>query len=329
MSPLKRAAGALLGTEPLAGLLRRRARRPGTLSVLCYHTLGPDGSGIDAWTMLEVGAFRRQVAWLTSEYDIVSLDAALETPNGARPRAVLTFDDGDRGLAEHLPPLLEALEVPVTVYVATGQIETGTPYWFDRVMNALQAPGPFEIQLEGLGHWVVGPAYGAARWAVIGDLLETLKQVDPVRRQALTDAVVAAAPAPAPPDAGPGQGPALGPMTREALQALAAHPLVTIGAHSDCHNLLDQIPLAEAEASAARSRTLLQDWTGQEVCHFAYPNGTHTAALRAAMARLGFASAAALDMGLAHADADRFALPRIGIGRYDALRRIRLRLAGL
>jgi peptidoglycan/xylan/chitin deacetylase (PgdA/CDA1 family) len=116
-------------------------------------------------------------------------------------------------------------------------------------------------------------------------------------------------------------------MTRGELAELAADRRVTIGAHSHCHNLLDQIPLAEAEASMELSRRLLREWTGQEVAHFAWPNGNHDAALRHAAARLGFRSAAALDNRLWRAGADRFALPRLAIGRYDTPRRFRLRLA--
>lgn len=324
MRALKRAAAAALALPPAYPVLRARALRGGALTVLCYHTLGPDAPGPDAWTVLRAGDFRRQLRHLARRYEIVDLDAALApAPPGGRPRAVLTFDDGEAGLHAHLLPILEETPVPVTVYVATAQIESGRPYWFDRVMNALQAPGPVAVDLRaaGLGRRVVGPARGAARWAAIGAILEALKTVDADTREALAAAVVAAAPeAPAP---------ALRPMTREELARLAAHPAVTVGAHSHGHELLDRIPLAAATESAARSRALLRDWTGQAVRHFAYPNGNHTPALAAALRELGFASAAALDMGLARPGFDRFALPRIGIGRYDGPARFRLRLAGL
>lgn len=322
---LRRAAAALLASPPALAMLRARALRGAPVTVLCYHTLSADAGGPDAWTALRVADFRAQVAILREHYDIVPLEAALDGGPGraGRPRAVITFDDGEAGLHRHLLPMLPEIGVPVTVYVATGQIETGRPYWFDRVMGAL-AEGPCIIDLagEGLGRWSLPAAPGAARWAVLGGLLEALKRVDPDRREALADRIAAAHPPP------PGRPP-LGPMTRGELSALAADPRVTIGAHSHCHNLLDQIPLAQAEASMERSRRLLREWTGQEVAHFAWPNGNHTAALRGAAARLGFRSAAALDNRLWRAGADRFALPRLAIGRYDAARRFRLRLAAV
>ena len=175
--------------------------------------------------------------------------------------------------------------MPVTIYVATGQIESGRPFWFDRVMNALQAPGPVEIDLRdaGLRRWTLGPARpggaDAARWGVVSDILETLKTVDPARRETLADAIAARAPRPDRPP------PPLAPMTPEEVAELARCEGVTIGAHSHGHELLDQVPEARARASIARSRALLEAWTGRPVRHFAYPNGNLSPAVARAPTR--------------------------------------------
>jgi peptidoglycan/xylan/chitin deacetylase (PgdA/CDA1 family) len=322
---LKRTARAVLGARPVQSLLSAAAHRGDPVTVLCYHTLSADDGGPDAWTALRVSDFRSHLAILRESYNIVSLDEVFAAgpgrPSGGRPRAVLTFDDGEAGLHRHLLPLLTAERVPVLVYIATAQIETGRPYWFDRVMGAL-GEGAREVALPHLGHWSLTAAPGAARWVVLGDLLETLKRMHPIDREELADRIAADNPPP------PGRPP-LGPMTAEELAELAANPWVTIGAHSDCHNLLDQLPEDEAVASMDRSRRLLRDWTGQEVAHFAWPNGNHSAALRKAAARMGFRTAAALDNRLWRRGADLYALPRLAIGRYDDAARFRLRLVGV
>lgn len=320
---LKDAGVRLLAAPPLWGLLRRRALRGDPVTILCYHTLGPDTGGPEAWTVLRMADFRAQVAILRAHYEIVSLNAALEAPRpGGRPRAVLTFDDGEAGMHRLLLPFAEAERLPVTVYVATGQIETGRPFWFDRVMNALQSDAPLHLDLRdaGLAAWDLPGGGGAAAWAVMSDILETLKSVPPARREALAERIAGTLPPPPP-------GRALAPMSRAELAELAASPWVTIGAHSHCHNLLDQIAPAAARDSAARSRALLRDWTGQEVAHFAYPNGNHSAALGRIVAGLGFRSATVLGGRLARAGADPMALPRLAIGRHDGAARFRLRLA--
>ena len=323
---LKRLALHGLTARPVYGLLRSRALVGDPVTILCYHTLRPDAEPLDAWIALRLGDFRAQIDALRQDYNIVSLDAALApAPKGARPRAVLTFDDGERGLYDHLLPIIAAEDLPVTIYVATAQIETGIPYWFDRVMNALQGPGATRIDMgaAGLGAWTVGPGRGKTRWTQIGPILEALKAAPPADRDVLADAIVAQAGAPA------GGFTPLQPMTLPQLKELAARPHVTIGAHSHGHELLDQIPLPEARASIARSRELLQGWTGQPIRHFAYPNGNYTPDLTAVLADLGFASATILEDRLAQADAPARALPRIGVGRYDPLPRFRLRLVGV
>lgn len=319
-----------LGARPLSPLLRRWALRDRPVTLLCYHTLGADDDDIAAWTVLRTGDFARQVESLRDSHDIVDLETALTRgPGGnAQPMAVLTFDDGDIGLFQHLLPFVERAHVPVTVYVATGQIETGIPYWFDRVMNALQAPEPFTIDLgtEGIGPWHLAAGRGATRWASISAVLEALKTVEPSRREDLVQAILDQAPA-----LGPAFQP-LAPMTRDQLRALAESRWVTIGAHSHCHNLLDQVPADEAYESARQSRTLLEDWTGQEVRHFAYPNGNHNPAVAAAVGRAGFRSATVLDQALwrpGAGQANPLALPRLAVGRFDSLARFNLMLAGL
>lgn len=328
LAPAKRlaksAALALATAPPLYPWLRRRALRDDKITILCYHTLGPDGDNMDAWTVLQQDDFRRQIDRFRRDYDIVSLDRALDGGPSDRPQLVLTFDDGDVGLYTHLLPILRAEALPVTAYIATGQIEDQRPYWFDRVMNALQSTGERQIDLSsaGLGRWTVGPDHGPGRAAILGAILGVLKTVDPDRREDMADRVIAQA-APVTPPATP-----VGPMSLAQLTEFAAAPGVTIGAHSHCHNLLDQIPLEDAAASIARSRALLQDWTGQEIRHFAYPNSNHTAALRSEVARQGFASATLLDNRLTPRDQDRFALSRINVGRFDRINRLRLRMAG-
>jgi peptidoglycan/xylan/chitin deacetylase (PgdA/CDA1 family) len=323
---LKQAALSVLSSRPVYGLLQSRSLRDRRPTILCYHTLGPDDETMDAWTVLRACDFRQQLAFLREHYDIVSLDEALSHPAPTpRAKAVLTFDDGDAGLFNHLLPIIEAEAVPVTVYIATAQIVEGRAYWFDRVMNALQGQECADIDLRhaGLAKWRVGPQTGAARWMVISDILEALKRMPPDRREALAQDVVA--------QAGPSQRAftPLKPMTVEQLKILAANPHVTIGAHSHCHNLLDQIPLEEASDSIDRSRKLLQDWTGQPVRHFAYPNGNMNPALQKRLELLGFATGAALTVGQDDKTPNAFALPRISIGRYDDIRRFRLRLVGL
>lgn len=317
---IKQAAVQLLGSKPIWPVLLRRALKDQPLTILCYHTLGANTGGINGWTALREKDFRAQLADLKDAYEIVSLDEALEGGQGSRPRAVITFDDGDKGLYIHLLPILQETGVPVTLYIATEQFETRRPFWFDRVVNAHQKAG--QVTLEGVGTWTLPGGAGKDHWAALGQVLQALKGVNPEDRDDVADQIVAQGNT-------PNSDETLGPMTLEQLQTLSKMPGVTIGAHTHGHELLDQIPPKAAEASIARSRDLLKSWTGQSLRHFAFPNGNHTPALRDMVRDLGFASATILEDRTAPKGCDPFALPRISVGRYDAHARVRLRLAGM
>ena len=324
MGPVKGLVLQALTAPPFYGVLHARALRGNPVTILCYHTLRPQAEALDAWVALGVDDFHAQIAMLRERYDIVSLDAARQPGDAnARPRAVLTFDDGEIGMHTHLLPIITAENLPVTIYVATAQIETGMAYWFDRVMNALQEDTTRQITLAGHGSWQIGPAKGKARWAQINQVLEALKQAPTQDRDTLADDIVAQVA-----DNAAGFTP-LQPMTLAQLQEVARHPCVTIGAHSHGHELLDQLPLDAARDSITRSRELLREWTGQPVDHFAYPNGNHTADLGEVLKTCGFQTATILDDQLVHDGADAMALPRISVGRYDRLARLKLRLVGI
>ncbi len=325
---LKVAATATLSSAAPYSVLKTAILRNASLIVLVYHTLSGNDDDIDAWTAVRVEEFRRQVAFLREQFDIVSLTEGLTTSArpARRPRLAITFDDGEAGLHRHLLGIVKEFALPVTVYIATGQIAHGKPYWFDRVMNAFQSSSPFVVDLTHLGlpAWRFDGAGGYATWLKLSDVLESLKSLDPMKRETVTNAIEAQAPSDHRRRFRP-----LRPMTIDELKEVARCPGVTIGAHSHCHNLLDQVPIDQARESMLKSKLLLEEWTGQPVGHFAYPNGSWNAELEATAREVGFNSTVILDQRL-HSDRDQtFGVPRIQIGRYDALSRFKLRLLGL
>lgn len=322
----KALARRVLASAPLYAALRRRADSGSTL-FLTYHTLGPDDEDFDAWTVVRRGDFLRQVEALRRHFDIVSIDDALANPAGARARVVLTFDDGHSGWHDHLLPIVEREAVPVTLYVATSHIEDARPYWFDRVMNALQLRSPVAVDLArfGLGARRFGDGVGPQAWLAVSSLLEALKTLDEAARD---DAVAALERAV---DGVPKRRfEALRPLSLAQLRACAdGAPLVTIAAHSDDHRLLDRIPIEHARASLERCRDKLRAWIGRDVAHVAFPNGNCNAELSKLVAEMGFASAATTRAGRWRAGDDVYALPRVFVGRYDDLDRFKLALVGL
>jgi peptidoglycan/xylan/chitin deacetylase (PgdA/CDA1 family) len=320
---MRRLLIGLLATEPLLDRARRRSA-PG-VTVLMYHEVLGDGDSAEAWTAVRVSELRRQIEYLKSEVDILSIDEALTRGDAVRPAAVLTFDDGGAGNHQHLLPVVEEARVPVTVFVATGHVESGQLYWFDRVVNALQVVEPLSLDMRdvGLSVYPVGPPSGANNWTQIQRLLMDIKTAGVERNEELGTLVEERAKA-----AGGAVRAPLQPMTVNQVRELSACPHVTIGAHSHAHSLLTQMSEADATADVATSRRLLQEWTGQPVEHFAYPSGGYDAKVREIVMSCGFRTAFATEKQLWRSGCDRFAIPRISVGRYDSASSFRLALAG-
>ncbi|HUQ10524.1 MAG TPA: polysaccharide deacetylase family protein [Steroidobacteraceae bacterium] len=320
---MRRLLAGLLATEPL--LRRARRRSPPGVAVLMYHEVLGDDDAAEAWTAVRVSELRRQIEYLKSAFDILSMDEALTRGEAMRPAVVLTFDDGGAGNHRHLLPVVREARVPVTVFVATGHVESGRLYWFDRVMNALQVVEPLRLDLRdvGLDEYAVGPPSGAENWARIQRLLVDIKAAGVERNEELADIVEERARA-----AGGAVRAPLQPMTVQQVRELAECPQVTIGAHSHAHSLLTQMSSADTAADVATSRRLLQQWTGQPVEHFAYPSGEYDARVRENVIGCGFRTAVTTEKRLWRSGCDPFAIPRMSVGRYDSASIFRLALGG-
>jgi peptidoglycan/xylan/chitin deacetylase (PgdA/CDA1 family) len=104
----------------------RRTSEPG-LFVLIYHRVGAgQGQEMD----MPFGTFRRQMEWLASNAEVVPLGPGLDRLAEAPPerdRVAITFDDGYGDVYTRAWPVLRDLDLPATVFLATGFMEGDSP----------------------------------------------------------------------------------------------------------------------------------------------------------------------------------------------------------
>jgi peptidoglycan/xylan/chitin deacetylase (PgdA/CDA1 family) len=293
---------------------------------LTYHEVLPDNAGVDAWTVVRESDFVRQIESLRRWCAIISLDEALALGPAGRARAraaVITLDDGYAGARTTVLPIAEALGVPFTVFIATQAVESGAPYWFDRVICALLRDGGVTVDLSGCGldcYRIPGGSRAQHRWGLVQRVLEDLKGLSPSLRAIGVRLIENQT-----------QGPAcfiLRPLSVEDVGALSRSRYVTIGAHSHCHSRLVQLGAHDLERTLKTSRDLLEQWTGRPVRHFAYPNGDYDARVIAAVRSMGFDTGLTVRPGRWR-DQDAMEVPRLGVGRYDSAAKFRRRTWGL
>jgi len=124
-------------------------------------------------------------------------------------------------------------------------------------------------------------------------------------------------------------------MNWDDIRTMAAHPLVTIGAHTVNHRNLKRLSEADARHEIGDVRRILLAELGEEPRHLAYPYGYASAVgcREVGFARdAGYASAVTTRHGVLRAEHSGFlhALPRISVnGRYQSVAHIRTMLSGV
>jgi len=320
-----------LASEAVLKWLRKRSLG-GKAVVLMYHEVAPDAEGIEAWTVVRESDFVRQMKYLSSEFNVVSLSDALRLisgdnadPGDGRPTAVVTFDDGYSGNMRTLLPAVKSMKIPVTIFVATKAVQDRIVYWYDRLISALQGDTMIELDLTdlGLGLYRINRRRGDENWRQIERLLADLKAVEPARRaEAVEDILKRLAPL-----KGKGRY-RLAHLSIEEVREISACPLVTIGAHSHCHSILTQLSDEDMRESVKTSKRLLQEWTGRDVPYFSYPNGNFDEKVVGALKAEGFECSLTTESRAWDRVDPVFAIPRIGIGRYDSMDLFKIKVSG-
>jgi peptidoglycan/xylan/chitin deacetylase (PgdA/CDA1 family) len=254
------------------------------VAVLAYHAVRgntlPDGAmrfeplHVRASRLDEHCAVLRQLGCTP-----VSLACWQDLAAGARlaqhAGVMLTFDDGYRSVLTEALPILERYEIPALVFVSTGAVERGERFWYDAL-----------AERDGEAAVSAAKALDTAAWRNVV-------------------AQVAMPAAPDDPHA---------PLTIDEVRRLARHPLITIGAHTVSHPILQRASLAEQAEEIGRAKGVLESWTRQPVTAFAYPNGQrgvdYDEETVAAVRRCGFTHAFTTGEQFAVPGGSPFEIPR-------------------
>ncbi len=264
-------------------------------------------------------------------FDIVSIGEAVERTRrgepGARPFAVLTFDDGYRDNLDFALPVLRRREAPFTLYVTTGFADrTARLWWVEleeaiRRLDRLEAVAGGRTFSESLAtdfeksrvfnelYWHLRAGPEEELLAVTGELAE--------RARVLPDRVAERLC-----------------MDWDDLAIFAREPLCTVGVHTLSHPMLARRSPAVVRAELRYSKAIIEAKFGEPAVHLAYPVGDPTSAgpREFTMAReLGFASAVTTRKGMVFAEHAQHltALPRLSInGGFQTLAALEVLLSG-
>jgi peptidoglycan/xylan/chitin deacetylase (PgdA/CDA1 family) len=298
-SGLLRVAAGL--TEP-----RRGPTADGRFQILVYHRVGATADRFHPAT--PVGVFERQMRYLQRNFNVLSLTALLQAVERREvpARAVaVTFDDGYEDLYRYVFPIIREHGVPITVFLATGFIDSERPMWNDAVAAAVRDTR--SPALGGLPDCRPMPlATPAQREEAVARGLSVLKYRPLRERDDLVAQILRSLKVPE------YKGPRM--LRWEQVKLMHAGG-VEFGAHTVQHPILTRLAPTERWYEIFNSKRAIEERLQGPVTHFAYPNGTvrdFDDVTKALVQKAGFASAASMIFGTNTPETDRYALRRGG-----------------
>jgi peptidoglycan/xylan/chitin deacetylase (PgdA/CDA1 family) len=290
--------------------LRRQSSVGPDFTILMYHRViekdfDPDDPS-QAGLVTLAASFERQMKYIAKHYEVVSLETLIERlrdgSRGKHPLLAVTFDDGWKDNYDIAMPILKKHDLPATVFLTTGSIETGRLLWFhtvglilrDRLMDA-------KAMSDILAR--------ASLPAVTGrELIEALKKLPPTDREPVIDAMVESSGID--PDAIDGRRWMLG--WGEVRRMAEAG--ISFGSHGISHTVLTEFGPEEIRREVTASKDLMEKQIGKAVTTFAYPNGDFDTTVRELVAQAGYQGACATGRSATvKGRPDLMALPRKGV----------------
>jgi peptidoglycan/xylan/chitin deacetylase (PgdA/CDA1 family) len=289
----------------------KRAVAPQIL-ILCYHRVGT--GGIPFYSELPTSEFEQQMKFLRKHYRILSLAGAcseLESPSEPLPSVVVTFDDGYSDLFAQAMPILQRYEIPATIYLTVGAVETGEVAWYDRIFLALKhAPGSsLEFNLEEGQPRRFHFSGAVQRFHAAVEIITALRSLPDSQRRKLCADLEERVQLP--------RAELKDRMLSWDQVRSMQNAGVFFGCHTMTHPAVSRLTASDMEVELVESKELMERRIGEPVLDFAYPFGKPADCgkeARQVLDRAGYRSAVTTTGGVNSSGTDPFQLLRVNPG---------------
>ncbi len=124
-----------------------KRQRP-SARILYYHRVNDDRDPF--FSSMPTRVFREHMRFIAKYYNVVSLDElpARLDDRSSDPLLAITFDDGYEDNYRNAFPILRDYNLPATVFLTTGSIDSGEPLWFEQLATALKRTDREFLDLE-------------------------------------------------------------------------------------------------------------------------------------------------------------------------------------
>jgi len=276
-----------------------------------YHRINDDRDAF--FGAVPVSTFRAQMRYLAANFPILTLDQVSRGEFRGPYCVAVTFDDGYRDNFVCAFPTLKELEVPATVFLTTGYIDSGRLPWHDQVRLAFKLTMRSRFSVSEVGGPQGDLGHPADRVQFSEKTLGWLRGLPESERKAALEELFRALGVP--PDLNlPNH------MLRWEDIRQMAKCNVTFGAHSVNHPVFSKISVKELQGEIVGSKKTIEDRLQVPVSHFAYPFGQpfdFSAQAKQIVKEAGFKTAVTTIWGLNEPSDDPFELRRFTPWEHD------------
>lgn len=281
--------------------------------VLTYHRVLPSLQEVQ--TIVQPGmyvlvdTFRSHLRTLKENYNVLPLEELISRSERGlclRNCCALTLDDGWLDNFTYAFPILQEYHIPATIFLATNHIGTNRLFWPEEFAFYLKNPAiKTAFQHDSILGVFLNDIGGADEDETSFDyVIRALKQLPPYKRENLLQDIRAIA----------GEWHVERQlMNWKEVLTMQASGLISFGAHTANHVILDQVPFSEAKAEIVSSLDEIERRIGVRPEFFAYPNGNNTDELQTFLRHHGIRGAVTTKKGWFRSGTSLFNIPRIGI----------------
>lgn len=316
-------ANALAGSGLARAVLRAGFGSRRTLLILAYHRILDIGdedqyAADPELVSATVTDFEWQMRFVREHFSPMTFGQLLdfhargqEIPERS---VIVTFDDGHIDNYTLAFPVLRRTEVPAVIFLSTGYIGAGRPFWFDHVASILYGAVPGPLTLRSIGYRGELTDLRSRRLAT-SDVLGALKRVKESARIACMEELRAYE---IQTTASASESTAFA-VTWDQVREMAEHG-IEFGSHTISHPILANVEQSQLVHELVESRNAIESKSGRPAHVIAYPIGKKFAyddrvisACKDAGYRLGVSYESGIN---AWPTASPFELRRLAVERY-------------
>jgi len=254
--------------------------------IIPYHMIVDEPNGFYPET--STADFEKQIAHLVKNYRVISLDKIVErvkTKRSLRRCVAITFDDGFRDNYEIAYPILRKYNIPVTIFLTTSYIDSGTALWFIKLRYIFMKTEKTELRLRLDDKNILLPMHTKeAKFTASDRVMAYLKSCLDEQRLSLLDRLCDEL------EVNDFQGLYNLMLTWDQIKEMSKND-ISFGAHTVNHPILSRISIEMAEREIQESKKNIEEKLGNPITSFAYPFGKkaqYSSDLFPVLEKLGF-----------------------------------------